>query len=118
MKGVQIDPLSQKKLPSKSPALLGLNVKKATTHKNIPPKVLKTNAILLPKHCNNFSNKGKFCPSNLENAYVAPVFKKKYPLNKENYRPFNVLSITSMVFDKFTHKIFFVAIPVWLQKWL
>ena len=34
-----------------------LNVKKATAHKNMPPKVLKLVQRLLPKHCNNFLTK-------------------------------------------------------------
>ena len=73
-----------------------LNVKKATNYKNIPPKVLKTNAILtaetLQQLFKQAPNTGKF-PINLKNADVAHVSKKKYPLNKENYRPVIVLPI-------------------------
>ena len=54
-----------------------LNVKKATTHKNIPPKVLKTSAMVTAKTLKQLFNQalttGEF-PSNLKNANVSPVF--------------------------------------------
>ena len=54
-----------------------LNVKKATTHKNIPPKVLKTGAMVTAKTLKQLFNQalttGEF-PSNLKNADVSPVF--------------------------------------------
>ena len=80
-----------------------LNVKKATTHKNIPPKVLKTSARftaeILQQLFNQEQTTGEL-PGNLKNAYVTPVFKKNNPLNKENYRPVSVLPIISKVFEK------------------
>ena len=42
---------------------------------------------------------GKF-PNNLKNADVTPMFGKKNPLNKENYRSVSVLPIISKVFEK------------------
>ena len=80
-----------------------VNVKKAITHKNIPPKVLKTSAMLTVETLQQFFNQalttGEF-PSNLTNADFIPVFKKNNPLSKENCRPVNVLPIISKVFEK------------------
>ena len=79
-----------------------LNIKKATTHKNIPPKVLKTSARvtaeILQQLFNQALTTGEL-PGNLKNADVTPVFKNN-PLNKENYRPVSVLPIISKVFKK------------------
>ena len=41
----------------------------------------------------NFSNELKL-------AEVMPVYKKRNPLNKENYRPVRVLSHVSKIFEK------------------
>ena len=80
-----------------------LNVKKATTHQNIPPKVLKTSAMVtaetLQQPFTQALTTGEFS-SNLKNADVTPIFKKNNPLNKENYRPVRVLPIISKVFEK------------------
>ena len=80
-----------------------LNVKKAATHKNIPPKVLKTSAMVTAETLQQLFNQalttGEF-PSNIKNADITPVFKKNNPLNKENYRPVSVLPIISKEFEK------------------
>ena len=56
-----------------------LIVKKATTHKNIPPKVLKTSAMVTAETLQQLFNQslitGEF-PSNLKTADVTPVIKK------------------------------------------
>ena len=56
-----------------------LNVKKATAHKNIPLKVLKTSAMVtaetLQQRFNQALTSGEFL-SNLKNAGVTPVFKR------------------------------------------
>ena len=65
-------------------------------------------------------------PSNPKKANVTPLFlKKNNPLSKENDRPVSVLPIilksdwkVDTISNKFTRKIFFVAIPVCLQKGL
>ena len=80
-----------------------LNVKKATTHKNIPPKVLKTRAMVTAETLQRLYNQalttGEY-PSNLKNADVTPVFKNNNPLSKENCRPVIVLPVVSKVFEK------------------
>ena len=79
-------------------------LKKATTHKKIPPKVLKTSAMVpaetLQKLFIQALTTGQF-PSNPKYADVTPVFKKNSPLNKENYRSVSVLRIiVSKAFEK------------------
>ena len=80
-----------------------LIVKKATTHKNIPPKVLKTSAMVTAETLQQLFNQalttGEF-PSNLKNSDVTPVFKQNNRLIKEKYRPFSVIPIISKLFEK------------------
>ena len=98
-----------------------LNVKKATTHKNISPKVLKTSAMVTAETLQQLFNQalttGEF-PSNLKNADVTPGFKKKNPLNKENYRPVSVLPIISKVFEKLMQNQINVHIKSFLPPYL
>ena len=80
-----------------------LNAKKATTHKNIPPKVLKTSAMVTAETLQRLYNQAlatEEYPSNLKNADVTPVFKKNNPLSKENCRPLSVLHVVSKIFEK------------------
>ena len=104
-----------------------LNVKEAKTQKNIPPKVLKTSATVTPEILQQLFNQALTTiksPSHLKNADLTLVFKKNNPLSNENYRPVSVLPVISKVFENSMqnqinlHIIFFVAIPVWLQKGL
>ena len=103
-----------------------LNVKKATTHKNVPLKVLKISAMVTAETLQQLFNQalttGEF-PSNLEKADVMPVFINNNPLSKENYRPVSVLPIISKVFEKLMQnkkklhiKSFFIVILVSLQE--
>ena len=77
-----------------------LNPTRATTHNNIPPKILRqsveatTNALQLLFN-NALSNSGSL--ENLKLADVISVFKKKDPLEKTNYRPANVLPPVSEI---------------------
>ena len=63
-----------------------LNPKKATTHKNIPPKILKSSseATVNVSHrlLNETITKGVF-PDNLKLADVTPGFKKDDPFDKK-----------------------------------
>ena len=62
-----------------------LNPKKATTHKNIPPKILKSSSEatvnVLHRLFNETTTKAVF-PDNLKLADVTPVFKKDDSFNK------------------------------------
>ena len=67
-----------------------INTKKATTSDSIQPKILKisseVSADALQRLFNNPLKIGHF-PENLKLADTSPVFKKKNPLHKGNYRP-------------------------------
>ena len=81
----------------------GLNPNKATTHNNIPPKILgqsdevTANALMLL--FNNAISNSEF-PESLKLPDVRPVFNKKDPLAKTNYRPVSVLPPVSKSFEK------------------
>ena len=98
-----------------------LNVKKATTHKNIPPKVLKTSAMVTAETLLQLFKQalttGEF-PSNLKNADVTPVFKKNNLLSKESYRPFIVLPTISKVFEKLMQNQIYLHINSFLWPYL
>ena len=84
-----------------------LNPKKATTHKNIPPKILKSSSEatvnVLHRLFNETITKGVF-PNNLKLADVTPVFKKDDPFDKKNYRPVSVLPTISKIYEKLMQK--------------
>ena len=40
----------------------------------------------------------------MELADITPVFKKKDPLKKENYRPVSILSAISKIFERLMQK--------------
>ena len=71
---------------------------KSSTKYITPPKMLKVSseatANILQKLLNESIQTGKF-PASLKLADITPVFKKKDPLNKSNYRPVSVLPIMS-----------------------
>ena len=60
-------------------------------------------ANILQQLLNDSSHIGTF-PDSLKLADITPVFKKKDPLNKTNYRPVRVLSIGSKLFEKIMQK--------------
>ena len=72
-----------------------INPKKATPSGNIPPKILKlssdTTATILQELFNESLSNYEF-PVKLKLADIIPVFKKKNPLDKANYRPVSVLA--------------------------
>ena len=77
--------------------------KKASTSDSILPKILKisseASADILLNLFNDMLKTGNF-PDNLKLADITPVFKKKNPLHKVNYRPVSVLPSISKVFEK------------------
>ena len=77
--------------------------KKANLTGDIPAGILKGcidfYIPLLPKTLNTSLERGCF-PNQLKLAQVTPVFKKEDELNKENYRPANVLSHASKIFQR------------------
>ena len=57
-------------------------------------------------------------PENLMLAGITPVFKKKNPLHKVNYRPVSVLSSISKVFQKLMQKQISSYISNYLSPYL
>ena len=84
-----------------------INPNKSSTKDSIPPKMLKISweatANILQKLLNESIETGSF-PDSLKSADITPVFKKKDPLNKTNYRPVSVLPIVSKFFEKIMQK--------------
>ena len=84
-----------------------LNPKKATTHKNIPPKILKSSSAatvnVLHRLFNETITKSVF-PNNLKLVDVTPVFKKDDPFDKKYYRPVSVLPTISKIYEKLMQK--------------
>ena len=84
-----------------------INPNKLSRKDSIPPKMLKgiseATANILQNFLNDSLETGTF-PDSLKLADITPVFKKKNPLNKTNYRPVNVLPIASKLFEKIMQK--------------
>ena len=83
-----------------------LNAKKATGADNISAKLLKSCAASISRPICNLVNiafsKSQF-PVGIKVAQVLPLYKKKDPLNKENYRPVSILPTISKIFERSMH---------------
>ena len=80
-----------------------LNPNKVTTFNTIPFKMLIKASNLSAQFVHKIFNESVetgVCPDNLKLANITPVFRKKDPLNKINYRPVNVLPSASTIFEK------------------
>ena len=81
--------------------------KEEATGNSILLKILKLSADISANiHQNLFNDvltTGNF-PDNMKLADITPVFKKKDPIKKENYRPVNILSVISKISEKLMQK--------------
>ena len=80
-----------------------LNTKKATGADKISVKLLKLTKDALVPPITNIVNKSTISgvfPDKLKEAQVTPLYKKKDPLEKSNYRPVSILPIPSKIFEK------------------
>ena len=79
------------------------NVKKATGVDKISVKLLKLGkqslAPFITDLINSTISTGTF-PDRLKEAQVTPIFKKKDPMIKSNYRPVSILPVPSKIFEK------------------
>ena len=80
---------------------------KSSTKDSIPPEMLKISweatANTLQKLLNESLETSTFTDT-FKLADITPVFKKKDPLDKTNYRPVSVLPIVSKLFEKIMQK--------------
>ena len=86
---------------------MNLNVKKSSSSKAIPAKILKRSVhIYLPflTICINHSFVANKFPDELKQSEVIPLCKKLDPLKKENYRPVSFLPHVSKVFERIIYK--------------
>ena len=98
-----------------------LNIKKATTFKNIQPKVLKSSAYscseTLTKLFNDTFNNSKF-PDELKLAEVTVAFKIDDPTKSKNYRPVSVLPTVSKVFETLIHQQMSIFVENFLSPYM
>ena len=67
----------------------------------IPTKIFKECKFtfeILPQ-CINKSFTSREFPDCLKQANISPIFKKDYPLDKENYRPVSIFPLRSKVYE-------------------
>ena len=83
-----------------------LNIKKSTGVDKISAKLLKACVSSLSSTISNLINttyKHSHFPAGLKQAQVLPLYKKKDPLSKENYRPVSLLPIISKIYERNMH---------------
>ena len=101
--------------------LSNLITKKASTFKNITPKVLKDSiescSEVLTKLFNNTILTSNF-PDKLKVADVSPIFKKDDPQKSKNYRPVSVLPVVSKIFKRLLHKQMSLHVKEYLSPYL
>ncbi len=93
--------------------LANLNVSKSTGPDNIPARFLRDGASVLKTpitHIVNLSISTSTVPTDLKQAKVIPLFKKKNKKDVGNYRPVSILNIVSKVLEK--------SVYVQLEKYL
>jgi hypothetical protein len=79
-----------------------LNVKKATGYDQIPPRLIRaasTNISTTLTEIINTSLSKSTYPDDMKKAEIAPLFKKKDDMSKDNYRPVSILPTFSKVFE-------------------
>ena len=98
-----------------------LNIKKATTFKNIQSKVLKSSAYscseTLTKLFNDTLNNIKL-PDELKLAQVTAAFKIDDPTKSKNHRPVSVLPTVSKVFETLMHRQMSIFVEYLLSHYM
>ena len=97
-----------------------LKSKEACQGNDIPVKIIKENINIITDFIyNNFNNSlfSSYFPSNLKNADITPVFKKKDRENVENYRPVSILPVLSKVYERCMYDQMYAYLNKILSKW-
>ena len=98
-----------------------LSSDKASTYGSIPVSILKQSIDVfigkLTSTINHSLASNKF-PDRLKNGEIIPVYKKKDPLKKDNYRPVTLLSHLSKVFERLIHKQMYSFMENKLSKYM
>ena len=80
-----------------------LDVKKTTTFKNIPARILAENCDIISPYLTKIFNDSKTnstFPNNLKCAEITPAHKKDETTKKDNYRPISILPSISKIFER------------------
>ena len=98
-----------------------LNPKKATTHKNIPPKILKSNSDICVEPLTQIFNdciENSSFPDELKCADVTSLPKNGPSNSRTNFRPISVLPTVSKLFDRIMDKQIVAYITPFLSSFL
>ena len=83
-------------------ALKRINSRKATGYDNLPGKIIRISFSELSyplTHLINRSISLKSFPCTMKYAEISPLFKKDDNLSRDNYRPVNVLTVISKIYE-------------------
>ena len=98
-----------------------LNPKKATTHKNIPPNILKSNSDVCVEPLTQIFNdciENSTFPDELKCADVTPLPKNGPTNTRTNFRPISVLPTVSKLFERIMDKQIVAYITTFLSSLL
>ena len=79
-----------------------INSRKATGYDNLPGKIILIGSSELSyplTHLINRSISLKYFPCTMKYAEISPLFKKDDNLSRDNYRPVNVLTVISKIYE-------------------
>ena len=79
--------------------IININSKKAAPESDIPVQILKWNSnIITPVEIECYNQNIKNSTFELKNADISPIYKKKDPHDKSNYRPVRIVPLLSKQF--------------------
>ena len=79
-----------------------LKTNKVAQRTDIPRKLIKEHSVIFGNFNNCVSN--SIIPNSLKNAFITPVHKKRTNTSKDNYRPINLLSNISKIYERLMFK--------------
>ena len=94
-----------------------LNIKKSTTFKNIPTKILVVTSDIISPFLTNINNDAKLhsdFPNSLKLADITPIHKREETTVTDNYRSVSILPSVSKIFERDMEK----QISSYMEKFL